>query len=150
LTSGAKARHFFRFIAGGQRPPPASENPRAKSICPIPVLPFCVASGLWAQSAAINSSKPLSDRIVAYTIDAKLDVNKKTVDASETLAYRNTTGQPQDTFPFHLYLNAFRPESTFSLEAHEGGTRGGGEDKYPPEKIGGITVQQLTVTAWAT
>jgi len=109
----------------------------------LPLL--CIASGLWAQSAATNSAKPLSDRIVAYTIDAKIDVNKKTVDATETLAYRNATGQPQDTFPFHLYLNAFRPESTFSLEAHEGGTRGGGENKYPPEKIGGITVQQLTV-----
>jgi len=116
---------------------------RTRHFAALPLL--CIASGLWAQSAAINSPKPLSDRIVAYTIDAKLDVNKKTVDATETLAYRNATGQPQDTFPFHLYLNAFRPESTFSLEAHEGGTRGGGEDKYPPEKIGGITVSQLTV-----
>jgi hypothetical protein len=116
---------------------------RNRQFALLPLL--LTASGLWAQSAAINSAKPLSDRIVAYTIDAKIDVNKKTVDATETLAYRNATGQSQDTFPFHLYLNAFRPESTFSLEAHEGGTRGGGEDKYPPEKIGGITVSQLTV-----
>ncbi len=88
----------------------------------------------------------MSDRIVAYTIDAKLNADKKTVDASETLAYRNATGQPQDTFPFHLYLNAFRPESTFSGEVHQGGTRGGGVgDKYPAEKLGSITVSQLTV-----
>src|SRR5277367_70830 len=98
------------------------------------------ASSGFSQTAVTNSPTPLSDRIVAYTINAKLDTNKKTLDATETLAYRNTTGQPQTTFPFHLYLNAFRPESTFSLEAHQGGTRGGGEQKYPPEKIGGITI----------
>ena len=98
----------------------------------------------FSQTAVTNSPTPLSDRIVAYTIKAKLDTNKKTLDATETLAYRNTTGQPQTTFPFHLYLNAFRPESTFSLEAHQGGTRGGGEQKYPPEKIGGITITKIS------
>lgn len=59
---------------------------------------------------------PLSQRVVAYEIDARLDAEKKTLDATEILTYRNLTGQPLDTFPFHLYLNAFQPKATFIQE----------------------------------
>ena len=62
------------------------------------------------------ADKSLSERVVAYQIDARFDPAKHTVDATEILTYRNLTGQPQDTFPFHLYLNAFRPNSTFMKE----------------------------------
>jgi hypothetical protein len=118
--------------------------PRTR-LFPLTAL-LCFAPSLVAQTSAINSPTPLSDRIVAYTIDAKLDVDKKTLDATEILAYKNETGQPQDTFPFHLYLNAFRPESTMAGEVHAGGTRGNGPGNgYAKEKIGGITVQQLSV-----
>ena len=56
----------------------------------------------------------MSQRIVHYEIDAKYDAKAHTLDASETLTYHNVTGQPQDTFPFHLYLNAFQTSSTFA------------------------------------
>src|SRR5215471_3972589 len=69
-----------------------------------------------AASVATNSDKPLSERVVAYSIDARLDARHKSLDATETLIYRNLTGKPQDTFPFHLYLNAFQPKSTFMQE----------------------------------
>jgi Peptidase family M1 domain len=117
--------------------------PRARYLAAV--LPLALFTAAGAQSIATNSPTPLSVRIVGYTIDAKLDAKNKTVDATEVLAYKNLTGQPQDTFPFHLYLNAFRPQSTFSLEAHQGGTRGGGENSYPPEKIGAIDISQLSV-----
>jgi hypothetical protein len=117
--------------------------PRARYLAAV--LPLALITVAGAQSIATNSPTPLSVRIVGYTIDAKLDTKIKTVDATEILAYKNLTGQPQDTFPFHLYLNAFRPQSTFSLEAHQGGTRGGGENSYPPEKIGAIDISQFTV-----
>jgi hypothetical protein len=65
---------------------------------------------------AVPAGKPLSERVVAYQIDARLDTRKKTIDAVEVLTYRNLTGQPQDTFPFHLYLNAFQPKSTAARE----------------------------------
>ena len=68
-------------------------------------------------SVSTLSEKPLSERIVAYQIDARFDAVKHTVDATEILTYRNLTGRPQDTFPFHLYLNAFNPKSTFATEA---------------------------------
>ena len=65
---------------------------------------------------ATLADKPLSERVVAYQIDARFDAKQHTLDATEVLTYRNLTGQPQDTFPFHLYLNAFQPTSTFMKE----------------------------------
>ena len=66
--------------------------------------------------------KPLSQRIVAYWIDASVNTDAKSLDASEILEYRNPSEQPVSTIPFHLYLNAFRPQSTFSTESHQDGT----------------------------
>jgi Peptidase family M1 domain len=82
----------------------------------VPLLLAVSASG---QVSAINSpgGKPLSDRVVAYWIDSKLNTDAKTLDATEILEYRNDSDQPLSTFPFHLYLNAFRPQSTFSAES---------------------------------
>ena len=65
---------------------------------------------------ATLADKPLSERVVAYQIDARFDPTKHTLDATEVLTYHNLTGKPQDTFPFHLYLNAFNPTSTFMKE----------------------------------
>ena len=95
---------FFLFVftsagAGSSLATPARKTPPAS---PAPV--------------AILADKPLSERVVAYEIDAKFDANKHTLDATEVLTYRNLTGQPQNTFPFHLYLNAFQPTSTFMKE----------------------------------
>lgn len=98
-----------------------------------------------SQSIATNSPTPLSTRVNAYTIDARLDTKKKSLDATETLTYKNLTGQPLDSFPFHLYLNAFRPESSFTSETHFlGGIRDNErENEYPDEKRGSITITQL-------
>jgi len=83
-----------------------------------------------APSVATLADKPLSERVVAYQIDARFDAMKHTVDATEILTYRNLTGQPQDTFPFHLYLNAFNPKSTFTNEAHRDREGQHWKDKY--------------------
>jgi Peptidase family M1 domain len=98
-------------------------------------------------SIAINSpnGQPLSTRVVAYTIDAHLDTDKKSLDATETITYKNLTGQSLTSIPFHLYLNAFRPESTFTRETHfNGGVRDteAGND-YPAEKLGSITISHI-------
>ncbi|MGB6266703.1 MAG: M1 family metallopeptidase [Candidatus Acidiferrales bacterium] len=91
-----------------------------------------------------TGEKTLSTRVVAYQIEARLDPAKHTVAGSETLTYRNLTGQPQQTFPFHLYLNAFQPQSTWMTEVHLNGTRGAspGED-WNPKHFGSITVKKL-------
>lgn len=85
-------------------------------------LLMLISAAAAAQSPfAPKVSGPLSQRVVAYTIDAKYDPPKHQVVATETLTYHNLTGQPLDTFPFHLYLNAFQPKSTWMHEAHRDG-----------------------------
>ena len=79
---------------------------------------------------ATLSDKALSERVVAYQIDARFDAIKHTLDATEVLTYRNITGKPQDTFPFHLYLNAFQPTSTFMKEERRDRTGFEWKDKY--------------------
>jgi Peptidase family M1 domain len=103
---------------------------------------------LGAQTSIATNSpngQPLSTRVVAYNIDARLDTSKKSLDATETLTYKNLTGQPLATIPFHLYLNAFRPESTFTRETRfNGGVRDTEiGDNYPAEKLGSITISQI-------
>lgn len=99
-------------------------------------------------SIATNSpnGQPLSTRVVAYTLDAKIDTDQKSLEGTEALTYKNLTGQPLTRFPFHLYLNAFRPESTFTSETHFGGgiRDNETEDDYPKEKTGGITITQIS------
>ncbi len=103
---------------------------------------------LQAQSSVATNSpggQPLSTRVVAYTIDANLNTDKKSLDATEAITYKNLTGQSLTTVPFHLYLNAFRPESTFTRETHfNGGVRDTETgDDYPAEKQGSIIISHI-------
>jgi len=120
--------------------------PRFCVICPAILLGLAAASHpAPAQSIATNSPTPLSTRVTSYNIDAHLDTDKKSLDATEVLTYKNLTGQPLSSFPFHLYLNAFRPQSSFTSETHfTGGIRDSEKnDEYPDEKLGSITVSKI-------
>jgi hypothetical protein len=105
---------------------------------------------IHAQSIATNSPVPLSTRVVSYDINARLDTARKTLDATEVLTYKNLTGQPLNAFPFHLYLNAFRPQSTFTSETHfTGGIRDSEEaDNYPSEKLGSINISTISADGY--
>ncbi len=106
------------------------------------------ALALPAQSPfAPKVSGPLSQRVVVYVIDAKYDPGKHSVDATETLTYHNLTGQPLDRFPFHLYLNAFQPKSTWVHEAHRDGNfrTTSFEDTWNPKDNGSNDVTSLEV-----
>jgi len=89
----------------------------------LSLFAFLISLTAWGQVSAVYSpdGKPLSKRVVAYWIDASLNTDAKTLDATEILEYRNPSDQPVSTVPFHLYLNAFRPQSTFSQESHQSG-----------------------------
>ena len=110
---------------------------------------LCVsASSLWAQSPfAPQVTGPLSQRVVAYVIDAKYDPGKHSVDATETLTYHNLTGQPLDRFPFHLYLNGFQPKATWVHEGHRDGNfrTTTFEDAWDPKDSGSNDVTSLAV-----
>ncbi len=105
---------------------------------------------LGAQSIATNSPVPLSTRVTSYQIDARLDTDKKSLDATETLTYKNLTGQPLTMFPFHLYLNAFRPQSSFTSETHFTGGIRDSEKKndYPSEKLGSIAISNIAADGY--
>jgi len=94
---------------------------------------------------AINSTQPLSQRVVHYEMDAKYDAAKHTVDANEVLTYHNLTGQALDHFPFHLYQNAFQPNSTWVREAKVSGTRDVGYEKWESKLYGSEEIKSLEV-----
>lgn len=97
-------------------------------------------------TTAAAAGKPLSTRVVAYQIEARLDPSKHSITATETLTYKNLTGQALTTFPFHLYLNAFQPDSTFLTEVHLNGTRGQEAGSgWDPKHFGSITVTKFDV-----
>ena len=95
--------------------------------------------------SAINSSTPMSQRVVHYEIDAKYDAAKHTIDATETLTYHNLTGQPLDSFPFHLYQNAFQPNATWVRETKTMGSRDTGYDKWDPKQYGSEEIKSFEV-----
>ena len=111
-------------------------------------LVLLVVVAVRAQSPfAPKVSRPLSQRVVAYQIDAHYDPAKHSVEATETLIYHNLTGQHLDHFPFHLYLNAFQPDSTWVHEAHRDGsfrTSSFGAE-WDPKWNGSIDISSLEV-----
>ncbi len=116
----------------------------------IAVAVLLLAAFAHGQMIAVNSpnGQPLSVRIANYSIAAKLDTVQKTLDSSEIVEYRNASSQPLTTFPFHLYLNAFRPQSSFSQEAHRDGARGGNLNSYPPAEMGGIQITAISAEGY--
>jgi hypothetical protein len=86
------------------------------------LLASLLAAGLALGAPALPDPADLppiperSPRNANYTIDARLDPEAHTIDGRLELEWRNTTGAPQATLPFHLYWNAFRnTRSTSSL-----------------------------------
>ena len=121
-------------------------------VCGAVLLVFCAGGLAWAQNTPpplytpANAGAPLSTRVVNYQIDAHLNADKKTIDATEYLTYKNLTGKPQQTFPFHLYLNAFQPKSTFMTEVRLSGTRGTSAGSgWDPKHYGAITISKFEV-----
>ncbi len=96
-------------------------------------------------TSATNSSSPLSQRVVAYNIEAKYDPKTHSLDGFEVLTYHNLTGQPLDHFPFHLYLNAFQPKATWLREAKALGTRDVTYEKWEDKLYGSDEIKSFEV-----
>ena len=72
-------------------------------------------------SAALRGGgAPRSQRIANYKIDARLDVAKHQITATQTLTWTNTGQSSVDRLPFHLYLNAFKNESSLFMRSSQG------------------------------
>ncbi|SEM10409.1 hypothetical protein SAMN05428989_3060 [Pseudoxanthomonas sp. GM95] len=77
------------------------------------------AANAWG-GVRTGSEATLSDRVVGYRIQAKLDPDKHTLDGKEQLTWRNRSAAPVSSVYLHLYLNAFRNEgSTFFHEKND-------------------------------
>ncbi|HWR34408.1 MAG TPA: M1 family metallopeptidase [Clostridia bacterium] len=103
---------------------------RAHHLLLLLIVAVSVASSSQAATQPARKVQPapsqttLSQRVVAYQIEGKYDAKTHTFDGVETLTYKNLTGQPLDKFPFHLYLNAFQPNSSMMKEIRwSGGSR---------------------------
>jgi hypothetical protein len=86
------------------------------------------AAGAYPGLPSLEADYPLpplptqSARNANYTIEARLDPIRHTIEGKLLLEWRNTSDRPLSTFPFHLYWNAFR--NNLSTSAREGGSRG--------------------------
>ncbi|MDT8070694.1 MAG: M1 family metallopeptidase [Terriglobia bacterium] len=107
-------------------------------------LPFCAILVLSPLILTAQQA-PLSQRVVQYDIDAKYDAKTHSLNAVETLTWHNFTGKPQDKFPFHLYLNAFQPHSTFNQESRRRGGFREGMGGTGNKGEGSIVIQQFEV-----
>ena len=67
---------------------------------------------------------PLSPRNANYKIDARLDEKRHQISATETLTWTNSGESAVSTLPFHLYMNAFKNESTLFMRGARGMMRG--------------------------
>ncbi len=61
-----------------------------------------------------------SPRIASYHIDVRLDPGRHTLTGTQTLAWTNPGATAVDTLPFHLYLNAFKNDSTLFMTTSRG------------------------------
>ena len=91
--------------------------------------------------AALRGGGPArSTRIASYKIDARLDATKHAITATQTLTWKNTGTTAQSVLPFHLYLNAFKNDSSRFITTSQGEMRGAEMTTY-----GWISVESVTV-----
>ncbi|MCI0707541.1 MAG: M1 family metallopeptidase [Ignavibacteriae bacterium] len=83
-----------------------SSDPLPNEQVPTQSVPSFTQSGeTWGADLVLPQQ---SDRIASYTMDIKLAPAERLITGTEILEWKNTTGQPQQTFPFHLYHNAWK------------------------------------------
>lgn len=116
IAAGALVHAMGASAQDGTLPPP-----------PVPVdIPFASPHAAFVTTPSApdawggprqGTEATLSDRVVSYHIQARLDPTKHTVDGQQQLTWRNRSDRPVSSIYLHLYLNAFEGEgSTFMTE----------------------------------
>ncbi len=152
-----EAGRMVRFVAAGlllcvgsvwgQAAAPALPAPAGASTVAPPAVPVEIPFASPHAGSVRTPSAPdawggprngqeatLSDRVVSYRIQARLDPDKHAVDGQQQLTWHNRSDRPVSAVFLHMYLNAFEGEgSTFFTErallAAAGGARGTAEVK---------------------
>jgi hypothetical protein len=95
---------------------------------------------LGAAAARADALPEHARSVVDYSIEVRLDPDKKELTGRERVVWRNPSTDPVGELWFHLYLNAFRnDQSTFYRESG-GGSRG---DRAATDDWGWIDVTEL-------
>lgn len=89
-----------------------------------------------------SDPESLSERRVAYHIDARLEPETKKVIGRQMLAWTNFGPTPVAELQFHLYLNGFRDDLSTYMRESGGQFRG---MRGSPEARGSITVSRMTL-----
>ncbi len=100
-----------------------------------------LALALCLTAATRASSESFPPAVASYQITCRLDPDKKTVEATEVLTWKNTTTHPAPTLRLHLYLNAFR--NTLSTYWRESGGKGRRGEPLPAS-WGSIEIERMT------
>jgi len=124
LTAAALALPVARASSPRHVPPPLPP-PAGRDAPGLPPLP------------------EVSPRNASYTIDARLDPEKRTIRGSLVLDWRNTSDQALASFPFHLYWNAFR--NNLSTTARGEGRRAPSDRMKDERSFGWIEVKSVSL-----
>jgi len=117
----------------------ALEGAQAKSPGRVPPPPLPPPAG--NDAPGLPPLPQVSPRNASYTIDARLDPEKRTLTGSLVLDWRNTSDQALASFPFHLYWNAFR--NNLSTTARGEGRRAPAERMRDERSFGWIEVKSV-------
>ncbi|HXK10182.1 MAG TPA: M1 family metallopeptidase [Vicinamibacteria bacterium] len=93
------------------------------------------------KDAGLPPLPEVSPRNASYTIEARLDPEKRTIAGTLVLEWRNTSDQALSSFPFHLYWNAFR--NNLSTTARGEGRRAPENRKREERTFGWIQVRSV-------
>ena len=99
----------------------------------LPLLFLAACSGGGAGAPApmpiphgrppLRQPGPHSPRLASYRIEASLDVAQKRITAREKLVWKHAGNAPVSSLPLHLYLNAFKNETSLFMRESRGGFR---------------------------
>src|SRR6202022_1670768 len=92
-------------------------NSRSKRVAVL-----CALAKLCA--GLLAGAQPVSPPVIEYSIDATLDPKTKTIQGKERLLWRNPSGDAVAELQFHLYLNAFKNNSSTFMRESSGRLRG--------------------------
>lgn len=85
------------------------------------------------------------DEVASYTLRAHLDPGQHLVHGEGTIVWKNVSTKPVSELWFHLYLNAFKNQSSVFMRAPVGGFRG----TVVPKDWGTIDVRRITLVRGA-
>ena len=87
-----------------------------------------------------------AEEVASYTLRARLDPNAHTVHGEGTITWRNPSSKSISELWMHLYLNAFKNQSSVFMRAPIGGFRG----SAVPQDWGSIDVRKLVLVDGAS